>query len=127
MDKNFFRFDIDDEILSEEFETAAPNLSDKKVQNTTKTTEKSIENGFLCLKTLKNTVKKPGYEKNINSNVKKKSTQEFCKVDDYVNFDFKTKAKQLEEKLLIGLNEKISQDEEVQDVLERAHIGVIYF
>lgn len=132
MDKNFFKFDIDDEILmsSEKQEVAITQKSQSKdVFN-----KKNIQNNnFFCFKKNNGVLKQiEGYEKKSGLENQKKINSNICLVDDYVNFDFRAKQKASLELAeinnsnlnIINLSET---DKEVGDVLTKAHIGVIFY
>ena len=135
MDKKFFKFDIDDEIL---LNGKNKNTSLKKVQNNTKTIIKTdLNDTFLCFKSSKAKQNNNAYEKNLGLSVQRKINPNLCEVEDYINFDFKIRDKKMQESIQNGFAEKfanslyslhgdIYKDAEVESVMNRAHIGVIF-
>ena len=123
MDKNFFKFDIDDAVQlndSKELEMS------EKLQNTIKNIKKDDFNKVFCVKTAKyNSVSIGMYEKNKGLDAQRKLNQNPCKVDDYLNFDFKAKNKFLKEDTS-NIDEFIS-DAEVEEIIKKTQIGVIFY
>jgi len=131
MNKTFFKFDIDDELLKVNLEK---DNTPQKVQNIAKNTEKAINNGdFLQIKgaKLRKHKNKDSYEKQIGLQQQKQINQNLFKVDDYINFDFKAKTKHLEEIEMLANQaakaQEIAEDNEINGVINRAHIGVIFY
>ena len=132
MDKNFFKFDIDDEILmsSEKQEVTTT----QKSQNEDVFNKKTIQNdNFFCFKRNSGVLRQiEGYEKKSGLANQKKINSNICEVDDYINFDFRAKQKaslelakiqnQIPNALILS-----ESDKEVEDVLTKAHIGVIFY
>lgn len=134
MDKNFFKFDIDDAILISE---TNKDISLEKVQNTNEKCEKELQNdGLLCFKGKLNTKSVNGYEKKLGLSTKREINPNLCEVEDYINFDFKIRNKKINELLdnnieniaqtFSNFNEDVLKDAEVENVLLKAHIGVIF-
>ena len=124
MDKNFFSFDIDDEVLKQ----SEDNIISEKVQKSDNLVAKSDEKSLFCIKhTKKSNSTKQWFEKNRGLGEQKTINKNLCLVDDYLNFDFRAKQKAEELERLKELNSIAIQDKEVEDVLEKAHIGVIFY
>ena len=127
MDKNFFKFDIDDEVVSSaEQSISAP----EKMQSIERNDRKQLKNdNFICLKHKSLKIKcNFGYEKTNGLVNQKTISSNISLVEDYINFDFRSKNKIIEE----NQNEKSSiieylNDKEVEDVVSKAHIGVIFY
>ncbi len=124
MDKNFFKFDIDDEISTKQ----TASYENKKVQNTSKNIEKSTQNGLFIIKNAKSSAKeqKTGYEKCSGLLSQRELNQTPFKVDDYLNFDFKARLKDSQPDC--DQIEKVQiLDKEVEKIIEKAQIGVIFY
>ena len=126
MDKNFFSFDIDDEVLKQ----SEDNNTSKKVQISDDLLKKNDEKPLFCIKHTKKTSQtNQWFEKNKGLGEQKTINKNLCLVDDYLNFDFRAKQKSeaLSKLNELELNLSVIQDKEVENVLERAHIGVIFY
>lgn len=136
MDKNFFRFDIDDAVSSvtpEELQNETPlndNLMKKKEQK-----DKDFI-GIISSKKSVTAVSKKGYEIKGGLEIQKEISSNILNVDDYVNFDFRQKNK-LVTKTFGNDISKLSQeidnkniafiDKEVAEVIQKTQIGIIFF
>ena len=136
MDKNFFMFDLEDELAKVENKSLQ-----EKTQIISKTSENNSQNDAFIDFYISNKakqVKNKGFEKNIGLPEQRVIKSNISQVDDLVNFDFKSKdkiiaaAKEAEaayeaEQNLAKLKLQMESDEEVADVIEKAHIGVIFY
>lgn len=135
MDKNFFRFDIDDEVLSSNLEKSTSQNVHEKIKETSKAVQN--ENFFWFKGSKKGTsVSKTGYEKKKGRMVKREINPNLFQVEDYINFDFRAKNKkieieenksQIDNQLQKDIIDNFIGDEEVKDVIEKAQIGVIFY
>ena len=136
MDKNFFMFDLEDELAKVENKSLQ-----EKTQIISKTSENNSQNDVFIDFYISNNakqVKNKGFEKNIGLPEQRVIKSNISQVDDLVNFDFKLKdkiiaaAKEAEvayeaEQSLAKLKLQMELDEEVADVIEKAHIWVIFY
>jgi len=137
MDKNFFTFDIDDEILKSEND----NISSQKVQNDINLIEKTSKDAKLIDVFIANKVKMTksnAFEINEGLPLQREINSNINDVEDLINFDFKSKEKLIAakkeaeaayemEENLARLKSQMESDQEVVDVIEKAHIGVIFY
>lgn len=132
MDKNFFKFDIDDQLFDES------NIKEQKTQNFHNTTTKTTSNDiFVCLKPQQKQLHHTsGFIVNEGLKNQKIIKSNISDVNDYVNFDFKFKKRQtlksetetaeLSQKMVEAI-EEIKTDEEVEKIINKAHIGIIFY
>jgi len=137
MDKNFFTFDIDDEILKSEND----NIPSQKVQNDINLIEKTSKDAKLIDVFIANKVKMTksnAFEINEGLPLQREINSNINDVEDLINFDFKSKEKLIAakkeaeaayemEENLARLKSQMESDQEVVDVIEKAHIGVIFY
>lgn len=132
MDKNFFKFDIDDEVLAA---NAAEMPSEKEIIKNKIQKETDYENLF-CLRAPKKSFSKQnkGFDKQVGLESKREINPNLCQVEDYINFDFRARKKNLQEnsiqtEIISGLSNKLNDavDLEVKNVIEKAQIGVIFY
>ncbi len=137
MDKNFFTFDIDDEILKLEND----NMLSQKMQNDTNLTKKTSKNVNLADIFVSNkakSLKGSAYEINEGLPLQREINSNISEVEDLINFDFKAKEKLIAAKKeaeaayemaenLARLKTQMESDQEVAGVIEKAHIGVIFY
>lgn len=135
MDKNFFRFDIDDEVLMAQ----ADEQPSQKIQETKKESSKASNNeNFFCLKGSKRGTGNPktGYEKQEGRTIQREINPNLFQVDDYINFDFRAKHKKIDieenqteitAELSNEIINNLLEDKEVENVVKKAQIGVIFY
>lgn len=133
MDKNFFMFDIDDEIRQIKTE----NDNCEKPQNSIKLNEKVCKNSEkLNIFIAKRTNSNSGvlYQKQLGLKVQREIKSNITMVQDLVNFDFRAREKQLEN--IDDFQNQVEVDTisnfdivdgEVEKVIEKAQIGVIFY
>lgn len=137
MDKNFFTFDIDDEILKLEND----NMLSQKMQNDanlTKKTSKNVNFADIFVSNKAKSLKDSAYEINEGLPLQREINSNISEVEDLINFDFKAKEKLIAAKKeaeaayemaenLARLKTQMESDQEVAGVIEKAHIGVIFY
>ena len=134
MDKNFFRFDIDDEVLSVNMANISSQTNKIEKKEPKKTAN---EDNFFCIRGSRKVLSasKKGYEKQSGLQTKKDINPNLFRVEDYINFDFRARNKKLENieiktEIISELSSQNSVevvDEEVENVIEKAQIGVIFY
>lgn len=130
MDKKFFMFDIDDEIK----QIKSENENMQKTQNSINSSEKICKNDEKVNIFVNNHIKSKAsssYEKQTGLKQQREIKSNIREISDFVNFDFRAKEKELEKLIDIHQNINLSTiqitDEEVEKVIEKAQIGVIFY
>ena len=127
MNKNFFKFDIDDAVdIKNKQESNQP----QKTQNTINVNKKNNANHLFLINSAKKTTIKTScvYEKNNGLESQKEINKKPYKVDDYLNFDFKAKNKKESKEIQENFELKnLSSDNEVYEIIKKAQIGVIFY